>query len=108
VLKGMKYDFSSLNCKVNSHADTIKVFERKLSLLSTQLKPKITMEDVERGLDVVTRSGKMAICNAMGNEDAQKHEEGKGMEEQELLIHQNLAKEPQKEVEQHVQLPKVM
>ncbi|XP_015160447.1 uncharacterized protein [Solanum tuberosum] len=44
----------------------------------------------------------------MGNEDAQKHEESEGIEEQELLIHQNLAKEPQKEVEQHVQIPKVM
>ncbi|XP_049391522.1 uncharacterized protein LOC125855917 [Solanum stenotomum] len=44
----------------------------------------------------------------MGNEDAQKHEEGKGIEEQELLIHQNLAKEPQKEVEQHVEISKVM
>ncbi|XP_049368011.1 uncharacterized protein LOC125832868 [Solanum verrucosum] len=44
----------------------------------------------------------------MKNEDAQKHEEGEGMEEQELLIHKNIAKEPQKEVEQHVQIPKVM
>ncbi|KAK4723991.1 hypothetical protein R3W88_026770 [Solanum pinnatisectum] len=66
------------------------------------------MEDGDRGLAVVTRSGKVAIGNAMGNEDAQKHEEYIGMEEQKLLIHQNLAKEPQKEVEQHVQIQKVM
>ncbi|XP_049389536.1 uncharacterized protein LOC125853821 [Solanum stenotomum] len=44
----------------------------------------------------------------MGNEDAQKHEEGEGMDEQELCIHKNLAKEQQKEVNQHVEIPKVM
>ena len=32
-LKGMKDDFSSLNSKVNSHVDAIKMLEGKLSLL---------------------------------------------------------------------------
>ncbi|XP_049357115.1 uncharacterized protein LOC125821791 [Solanum verrucosum] len=66
------------------------------------------MEDDDRGLVVVTRSGIVVIGNLMGNKDDQKHEESKGMEEQELLIHQNLAKKPHKEVEQHVQIPKVI
>jgi len=34
LLKGMKDDFSSLNSKVNSHVDAIKMLEGKLSLLS--------------------------------------------------------------------------
>jgi len=34
LLKGMKDDFSSLNSKVNSHADAIKILEGQLSLLS--------------------------------------------------------------------------
>jgi len=108
LLKGMKDDFSSLNSKVNSHAEAIKILEGQLSLLSAQLTSKIPMEDGERGLTVVTCSGKVAIGSVMGNENTQKHEEGKGMEEQESLIQQNLAKEPQKEVEQLVQIPKVM
>ncbi|KAK4721409.1 hypothetical protein R3W88_011642 [Solanum pinnatisectum] len=104
----MKDDVSSLNSKVNSHADAIKILKGKLSLLSAQLKPKMMMEDDDRGLAVVTRSRKVAIGNVMGNEDAQNHEEDKGMEEQELLIHQSITKEPQKEVEQHVPIPKVI
>jgi len=72
------------------------------------LKPKIKGECDDRGLAVVTRSGNVAIGNVMGNEDAQKHEESEGMEEQELLIHQNIAKAQQKEVDQHVQIPKVI
>lgn len=35
------------------------------------------------------------------------HEEDKGMKEQESLIHQSIAKESQKDVEQHVPIPKV-
>jgi len=34
LMKGMKYDFSSLNNKVNSHADAIKTLEGQLSLFS--------------------------------------------------------------------------
>ncbi|KAK4731868.1 hypothetical protein R3W88_024856 [Solanum pinnatisectum] len=60
---------------MNSHADAIKTLEGKLSLLSAQLKPKIMIEDDYRGLVVVTQSGKVAIGNVMGNEDAQKHKE---------------------------------
>ncbi|XP_015164521.1 uncharacterized protein [Solanum tuberosum] len=94
--------------KVNSHVDAIKILEGQLSLLSAQLTSKISMKDDERGLAVVTRRGKVEICNVMGNEDTQKHEEGKGMEEQKSLIQQNLAKELEKEVEQLVQISKVM
>ncbi|KAK4737558.1 hypothetical protein R3W88_001255 [Solanum pinnatisectum] len=108
ILEGIKDDFSSLNSKVNSHADTIKTLEGHLSLLSVQLNPKITRECDDRGLIVVTRSGKVAIGNVMGNKDAQKHEEGEHMEEQELRIHQNPSKEQQKEVDQHIQILKVM
>jgi len=94
LLKGMKDDFSSLNSKVNSHADAIKMLEGKLSLLSAQLTSKTSMEDIERELVVVTRSGKVAIGNVMEDEDPQKHEESQDVEEQELPIRQNLTKEP--------------
>ncbi|XP_049378071.1 uncharacterized protein LOC125842812 [Solanum stenotomum] len=102
LLKGMKADFSSFNKKLNSHADAIKILEVQLSLLSTQLKPKLTMEDDDGGLAVVTRSGKVAIGDAMENKETQTHEEDKGMEEQEI------AKGPQKEIEKHNPIPKVM
>ncbi|KAK4729759.1 hypothetical protein R3W88_022747 [Solanum pinnatisectum] len=108
LLKGMKDDFSSLNSKVISHAYAIKTLEGQLSLLSTKFKPNITRECDDRGLAIVTRSKKVAIGKVMGNEDAQKNEEGERMEEQEFLIHQNIAKEQQKEVDRHVQIPKVM
>ncbi|XP_049368213.1 uncharacterized protein LOC125833109 [Solanum verrucosum] len=68
----------------------------------------MTMKDDDKGLVVVIRSVKVAIGNVMRNEDAQKHEEDNDMEEEELLTHQSIAKELQKEVEQHVQIPKVM
>uniref|UniRef100_M1D9Q8 Integrase core domain containing protein n=1 Tax=Solanum tuberosum TaxID=4113 RepID=M1D9Q8_SOLTU len=61
LLKGMKAEFSSLNSKVKSHADAIKILEGQLSLLSAQLKQKMTMEDDDKGLAVVTCSGKVAI-----------------------------------------------
>ena len=70
----MKADFSSLKNKVNSHADAIRILEGQLSLLSAQLKPKMTMEDDDRGQAVVTRSGKVAIGDVMGNEKAKTHE----------------------------------
>ncbi|XP_015164262.1 uncharacterized protein [Solanum tuberosum] len=108
LLKGMKVDFSSLNSKVNSHTDAIKILEGQLSLLSAQLKPKFTMEDNDRGLAVITRSGKVEIGDVTGNEEAQMHEEDKVMEEEETPIHQRIAKEPQKDVEKHNPIPKVM
>ncbi|XP_049406126.1 uncharacterized protein LOC125869720 [Solanum stenotomum] len=104
----MKYDFSSLKSKVNSHADVIKILEGQLSLLSAQLKPKMTMKDDDRGLAVVTRSGKVAMGNMTGNEEAQTHEEDKGTKKEEAPIHQSIAKEPQNEMEQHHLMPKVM
>ncbi|XP_049373479.1 uncharacterized protein LOC125838475 [Solanum verrucosum] len=101
-------DFSSLNSKVNSHVDAIKILEGQLSLLSAQLKPKFAMENNNKELAVVTCSGKVAIGDVTGNEEAQKHGDDKGMEEQEIFIHQSIAKEPQREVEQHILIPKVM
>ncbi|KAK4731246.1 hypothetical protein R3W88_024234 [Solanum pinnatisectum] len=108
LLKGMKENFSSLNSKVNSHADAIKMLEGHLSLLSAHVTSKTPTKDIERVLAVVTRSGKVEIGRVMEDEDLQKHEESQGMEEQELPIRQNLAKEPQEEAEQQVQAPKVM
>ncbi|XP_015165482.1 uncharacterized protein [Solanum tuberosum] len=69
LLKGMRDDISSLNSKVNSHADSIRTLEGQLSLLSAQLTSRTLMEDNERGLAVVTRSGKMAKGNVMEDED---------------------------------------
>uniref|UniRef100_M0ZZK1 Integrase core domain containing protein n=1 Tax=Solanum tuberosum TaxID=4113 RepID=M0ZZK1_SOLTU len=106
LLKGIKANFSSLNNKVNSHADAIKILEGHLSSLSAQLKPKMIMDDDDREMAVVTRSGKVVIGNVMGNEEAQMHEED-GMEEEEAPIHQSIAKGPQKEMEKHSQSPKI-
>uniref|UniRef100_M1DT72 Integrase core domain containing protein n=1 Tax=Solanum tuberosum TaxID=4113 RepID=M1DT72_SOLTU len=75
LLKGMKDNFSSLNSKVNSHVDAIKMLEGKLSLLSAQLTSKTPMDYIERKLAVVTRSGKVAIGDMMEDEDSEKHEE---------------------------------
>ena len=86
LLKGMRDDFSSLNSKVNSHADAIKTLEGQLSLLSAQLTSRTLMEDNERGLAVVTRSGKMEKGNVMEDEDPRMHEESQGIEERESPI----------------------
>ncbi|XP_015169042.1 uncharacterized protein [Solanum tuberosum] len=107
LLKGMRNDFSSLNSKVNSHDDAIKTLEGQLRLLSAQLTSRTLMEDNERGLVVVTRRGKMEKMNVMEDEDLRVQEESQGIEERELPIPQNLAKEPQEDAEQHVQVPKV-
>ncbi|KAH0665583.1 hypothetical protein KY285_026789 [Solanum tuberosum] len=69
LLIGMRDDFSSLNNKVNSHADSIKTLEGQLSLLSAKLTSRTLMEDNERGVDVVTHSGKMTKGNVMEDED---------------------------------------
>ncbi|XP_049399754.1 uncharacterized protein LOC125863800 [Solanum stenotomum] len=108
LLKGMKDDFSSLNSKVNSHDDAIKMLEGKLSLLLAQLTSKTPVEDIERELVVVTHSGKVEIGNVMEDEDPQKNKESQDVEEQELPIRQNFTKEPQEEAEQQVQVSKVM
>lgn len=105
LLKGIKFNFSSLNIKVNSHADAIKILEGQLS---AQLKKKMIMKDDDRELVVVTRIGKVEICDVIGNEEAQMHEEDKGMEEEEAHINQSIAKGPQKDMEKHNQSPKVM
>ncbi|XP_015166992.1 uncharacterized protein [Solanum tuberosum] len=94
--------------KVNSHVDAINMLEGKLSLLSAQLTSKTLMDYSERELAVVTRSGKVEIGNVMEDEDPQKHEEGQGVEEQDLPIRQNLTKEPQEKAEQKVQAPKII
>jgi len=60
LLKGMRDDFSSLNIKVNSHANAIKMLEGQLNLLSAQLTTNIPKEEE---LDVITHSEKVAIGN---------------------------------------------
>ncbi|KAH0665403.1 hypothetical protein KY285_026609 [Solanum tuberosum] len=74
LLKGMRYDFSSLNSKVNSHVDAIKKLEGQLSLLSAQLTSRTLMEVNERGLAIATHSGKMAKGNVMEDEDPRMQE----------------------------------
>lgn len=61
LLKGMKDDFSSLNRKVNSHANEMNILEGKLTSLETQLATKTRMENDDNELEVVTHSGKIAI-----------------------------------------------
>jgi len=51
------------------------------------------VKDGDRDLAVVTRSGKVAVVDMEGDYEAQAHEEDKGIEEEELLIHQSVAKE---------------
>jgi len=86
MLKVMKADFSSLNNRVNSHADAIKQLEGQLSQLSAQLEFKvfdrgetectITLRvDNDKKLAVVTRSGKIAVGNVNGNDGVRDHEE---------------------------------
>ncbi|KAK4708990.1 hypothetical protein R3W88_029915 [Solanum pinnatisectum] len=64
------------------------------------------MKDDDRELDMVTQSGKVAISDVMGNEEAQMHEEDKWMEEEKAPIHQSIAKGPQKDMEKHNESPK--
>uniref|UniRef100_M1DDM9 Integrase core domain containing protein n=1 Tax=Solanum tuberosum TaxID=4113 RepID=M1DDM9_SOLTU len=61
LLQGMKANLSSLNNRVNSYADAIKILEDQLSLLSAQLDQNMTRENMDRGLAVVTHSGKVAV-----------------------------------------------
>ncbi|KAK4729660.1 hypothetical protein R3W88_022648 [Solanum pinnatisectum] len=103
----MRDDFSLLKSKVNSHADDIKTLEGQLSLLSAKLSSRTLMEDNERGLAVVIRSGKMAEGNVMEDEDPRMQEESQDIEEREWHVPQNLAKEPKEDAEQHVSVPKV-
>ncbi|XP_049348238.1 uncharacterized protein LOC125812818 [Solanum verrucosum] len=65
------------------------------------------MEDNERGMAVVTHSGKMEKGNVMEDENPRLQEESQGIEERESPIPQNLAKEPQVDVKQHIQAPKI-
>ncbi|KAK4737182.1 hypothetical protein R3W88_000879 [Solanum pinnatisectum] len=95
----MKFDFSSLNNRVNTHADAIKLLEGQLSLVSAQLGPKI-MGEVDhshnnfcggwckRLVAVVTCSGKVVVGDTKDNDEAQAHEEDKGIEDEEMLIQQ--------------------
>lgn len=103
----MKDDFSSLTSKVNPYADAIKELEGQLSLLSTQLKPKMIMDDKYRWLVVVTRSGKEAIHDVARNEKVHKREEGNGVEEGEIFIPQDIAKELRSDMDKHKPCPKV-
>ena len=88
LFKEMKADFSSLNKKVNSHANAINIFEGHLSLFSIQLTQRMTMEENDKGLAMVSRSRKVGITDVSGNEKAQTHKEEKYMVGEESLIHQ--------------------
>uniref|UniRef100_M1DML9 Integrase core domain containing protein n=1 Tax=Solanum tuberosum TaxID=4113 RepID=M1DML9_SOLTU len=72
--KAMRDDFYSLNSKVNSHANAIKM-------------PK---ENEEGEMAVITRSGKVAIGN-----EREEREENQGWEEAEITDHKNLGKKAQ-------------
>ncbi|XP_015161853.1 uncharacterized protein [Solanum tuberosum] len=63
LLKGMRDDFSSLNSKVNSHANAIKMLKGQLNLISAQLTTTMPKENEEQELAVITRSGKKLSIN---------------------------------------------
>lgn len=67
----------------------------------------MTREDDDRGLVVVIRSGKVEIKNVPINEEAQIHEQEKGMKGEKVPIHQRIAKGPQKICEETQSNPKV-
>lgn len=68
-LRGTNTDSSSLKNNVNSHVDAIRILEGKLSLHSVQLKQRITIKEDDKGLAVVTRRGKVVICNVEVNKE---------------------------------------
>lgn len=77
LLKGMKFSFSSLTNRVNSHADAIKLLEGQLSLLSAQLKKNDRGRQNhthhnfwgwgDRGPTMVMHSGRVAVGDMEGN-----------------------------------------
>lgn len=72
LLIAMKTDISSLNNKVNSHADAIQTLEGQLSLLAAQLEPRMATKYDCRHLVVVTmvtHSIKIAIRDMELNEE---------------------------------------
>lgn len=69
LLIAMKTDISSLNNKVNSHADAIQTLEGQLSLLVAQLEPRMATKYDCRHLVVVTHSIKIAIRDMELNEE---------------------------------------
>lgn len=86
ILKEMMADFSSLNNRVNSHADAIKQLEGQFSLLLEKLEPKVfergeterattLRADYDKDLAVVTRSGKIAVFTIKGSDRMNTHEE---------------------------------
>ncbi|XP_015165387.1 uncharacterized protein [Solanum tuberosum] len=103
LLKGMRDDFSLLNSKVNSHANAIKMLEGQLNLLSAQLTTKMSKENEEEELAIITRSGKIAIGN-----EGEEREENQGEEEAEVTDHQNIGKKAQEEMNQHNETSKII
>ncbi|KAH0761148.1 hypothetical protein KY290_017221 [Solanum tuberosum] len=57
---------------------------------------------------VVTRSGKVVVGDMKGNDEAQAHEEEKGIEGEEITIQQSLANELQKDVGKSTSIPKLV
>ncbi|XP_049406135.1 uncharacterized protein LOC125869736 [Solanum stenotomum] len=103
LLKGMRDDFSSLNNKVNSHSNAIKMLEGQFNLLSAQLTTKMPKENEEEELVVITCSEKVAIGN-----EGEERKENQGGEEEEITDHQNLGKKAQEGMNQHNETLKII
>ncbi|XP_015164452.1 uncharacterized protein [Solanum tuberosum] len=103
LLKIIRDDFSSLNSKVNSYANAIKMLEGQLNLLLAKLTTKMPKENGEEELAVITRSGKVALGN-----EGEEREENQGGEEGEVIDHQNISNKAQEEMNQHNETSKIM
>ncbi|XP_015165388.1 uncharacterized protein [Solanum tuberosum] len=107
LLKGMKDDFSSLNNKVNSHGDAIKILEGQMGLRTMQLKQRMEANDEDRGQAFVTRSRKEVKGDLMGNEEVHIQNERKDMEDEQITIPQYNTMGPQSDVEKQKSCLKV-
>ncbi|KAH0633404.1 hypothetical protein KY284_036190 [Solanum tuberosum] len=86
MLKEMKVDFSSLNGRVNSHADVIKQLEDQLTQISAQLEPMVCERgeaDYDQDLAVVTQSEKIVVGK---DNRGFIHEEEKDIDKEERLV----------------------
>ncbi|XP_049414715.1 uncharacterized protein LOC125877471 [Solanum stenotomum] len=66
----------------------------------------MTRENVDKGLALVTRSGKVVVADVTGNREAQVHEEEKCLKEEEIPIPQSIVKGSQKDIEKQSPIPK--
>jgi len=61
----------------------------------------MVIDDEDKRLVVVTRSGKEVKSGVMGNKEEYTRNEGKDIEEEEITIPHDITKEPQSEEETH-------